>query len=110
MLADGRLPLDNTRAERSLRKVVVGRKNWDVLRQRHACPKRCCHLQPRRFVSLARHRPAALTSMKSCACSRTGPRSAISNSLPSTGRPPAPSSTQSSSKPGLCPFTIPAAV
>lgn len=28
MLADGRLPVDNTRAERSLRKVVVGRKNW----------------------------------------------------------------------------------
>ena len=28
VLADGRLPLDNTRAERSLRKVVVGRKNW----------------------------------------------------------------------------------
>ena len=28
MLADGRLPLDNTRAERSLRKIVVGRKNW----------------------------------------------------------------------------------
>lgn len=25
---DGRLPLDNTRSERSLRKVVVGRKNW----------------------------------------------------------------------------------
>ena len=28
VFADGRLPLDNTRAERSLRKVVVGRKNW----------------------------------------------------------------------------------
>ena len=28
VLVDGRLPLDNTRAERSLRKVVVGRKNW----------------------------------------------------------------------------------
>lgn len=28
VLDDGRLPLDNTRAERSLRKVVVGRKNW----------------------------------------------------------------------------------
>lgn len=28
VLADGRLPLDNTRAERSLRKIVVGRKNW----------------------------------------------------------------------------------
>ena len=28
VLADGRLPLDNTRSERSLRKVVVGRKNW----------------------------------------------------------------------------------
>ena len=28
VLLDGRLPLDNTRAERSLRKVVVGRKNW----------------------------------------------------------------------------------
>ncbi|HWA74836.1 MAG TPA: IS66 family transposase [Polyangiaceae bacterium] len=28
VLADGRLPLDNTRAERNLRKVVVGRKNW----------------------------------------------------------------------------------
>lgn len=25
---DGRLPLDNTRSERSLRKIVVGRKNW----------------------------------------------------------------------------------
>jgi len=25
---DGRLPLDNTRSERALRKVVVGRKNW----------------------------------------------------------------------------------
>jgi transposase len=28
VLEDGRLPLDNTRSERSLRKVVVGRKNW----------------------------------------------------------------------------------
>jgi hypothetical protein len=28
VLADGRLPLDNTRAERSRRKIVVGRKNW----------------------------------------------------------------------------------
>jgi len=28
VLADGRLPLDNTRSERSLRKIVVGRKNW----------------------------------------------------------------------------------
>lgn len=28
VLTDGRLPLDNTRAERSLRKIVVGRKNW----------------------------------------------------------------------------------
>src|SRR5262249_3481556 len=28
VLDDGRLPLDNTRSERSLRKVVVGRKNW----------------------------------------------------------------------------------
>jgi len=28
VLDDGRLPLDNTRAERSLRKIVVGRKNW----------------------------------------------------------------------------------
>jgi hypothetical protein len=28
VLADGRLPLDNTRSERALRKIVVGRKNW----------------------------------------------------------------------------------
>lgn len=28
VLDDGRLPLDNTRSERTLRKVVVGRKNW----------------------------------------------------------------------------------
>jgi len=28
VLDDGNLPLDNTRAERALRKVVVGRKNW----------------------------------------------------------------------------------
>lgn len=28
VLADGKLPLDNTRSERSLRKIVVGRKNW----------------------------------------------------------------------------------
>ncbi len=28
VLEDGNLPLDNTRAERALRKVVVGRKNW----------------------------------------------------------------------------------
>ena len=28
VLDDGRLPLDNTRSERSLRKIVVGRKNW----------------------------------------------------------------------------------
>lgn len=28
VLADGELPLDNTRAERALRKIVVGRKNW----------------------------------------------------------------------------------
>ena len=28
ILDDGDLPLDNTRAERALRKVVVGRKNW----------------------------------------------------------------------------------
>ena len=28
VLNDGRLPLDNTRSERTLRKVVVGRKNW----------------------------------------------------------------------------------
>jgi len=28
VLADGRLHLDNTRADRSLRKVIVGRKNW----------------------------------------------------------------------------------
>ena len=28
VLDDGKLPLDNTRAERSLRKIVVGRKNW----------------------------------------------------------------------------------
>ena len=27
MLDDGKLPLDNTRSERSLRKIVVGRKN-----------------------------------------------------------------------------------
>jgi transposase len=27
-LADGSLPLDNTRAERALRKIVVGRKAW----------------------------------------------------------------------------------
>ena len=28
VLDDGRLPLDNTRSERSLRKIVVGRKAW----------------------------------------------------------------------------------
>jgi transposase len=28
VLDDGRIPLDNTRSERSLRKIVVGRKNW----------------------------------------------------------------------------------
>ena len=28
ILVDGRLPLDNTRSERALRKIVVGRKNW----------------------------------------------------------------------------------
>ena len=28
VLRDGDIPLDNTRAERALRKVVVGRKNW----------------------------------------------------------------------------------
>jgi transposase len=28
VLNDARLPLDNTRSERSLRKIVVGRKNW----------------------------------------------------------------------------------
>lgn len=28
VLLDGRLPLDNTRSERSLRKIVVGRKAW----------------------------------------------------------------------------------
>jgi hypothetical protein len=28
VLLDGRLPLDNTRSERSLRKIVVGRKSW----------------------------------------------------------------------------------
>jgi hypothetical protein len=28
VLEDGKLPLDNTRSERALRKVVVGRKNW----------------------------------------------------------------------------------
>jgi transposase len=28
ILLDGRLPLDNTRSERALRKIVVGRKNW----------------------------------------------------------------------------------
>jgi hypothetical protein len=28
VLADGEIPLDNTRAERALRKIVVGRKNW----------------------------------------------------------------------------------
>ena len=27
-VVDGNLPLDNTRAERALRKIVVGRKNW----------------------------------------------------------------------------------
>jgi len=27
-LLDGRLPLDNTRSERALRKIVIGRKNW----------------------------------------------------------------------------------
>jgi len=28
VLDDGKLPLDNTRSEHSLRKIVVGRKNW----------------------------------------------------------------------------------
>jgi hypothetical protein len=28
VLDDGKLPLDNTRAERALRKIVVGRKSW----------------------------------------------------------------------------------
>lgn len=28
VLDDGAIPLDNTRAERALRKIVVGRKNW----------------------------------------------------------------------------------
>src|SRR5690606_34347830 len=28
VLRDGNIPLDNTRAERALRKIVVGRKNW----------------------------------------------------------------------------------
>ena len=28
VLLDGRLPLDNTRSERALRKIVVGNKNW----------------------------------------------------------------------------------
>src|SRR5688572_15325155 len=28
VLDEGRLPLDNTRSERSLRKIVVGRKAW----------------------------------------------------------------------------------
>ena len=28
VLLDGRLPMDNTRSERALRKIVVGRKNW----------------------------------------------------------------------------------
>jgi transposase len=28
VLTDGDIPLDNTRAERALRKIVVGRKNW----------------------------------------------------------------------------------
>ena len=28
VLDDGKLPLDNTRSEREIRKIVVGRKNW----------------------------------------------------------------------------------
>jgi transposase len=28
VLEDGSLPLDNTRSERALRKIVIGRKNW----------------------------------------------------------------------------------
>ena len=59
VLADGRLPLDNTRAERSLRKIVVGRKNWMFYgSDSHAERRR--HLQPHRLVSPAQHRPAAV--------------------------------------------------
>ena len=60
VLDDGRLPLDNTRSERSLRKVVVGRKNLDVLRQRHPRRERRRALQFDRFLPTPRHRPRAV--------------------------------------------------
>jgi hypothetical protein len=45
VLDGGRLSLDNTRSERSPRKIVVGRKKLDVLRQRHARRERRTHAE-----------------------------------------------------------------
>jgi len=47
---DGDLEIDNNGAERSLRGVAVGRRNWDLLRQRQRRPHDGGVEQPHRHV------------------------------------------------------------
>ena len=58
---DGRIEIDNNAAERALRAVALGRKNYLVRRIR--CRRRTGrrHLQPDRHGQAQRHRPGSIS-------------------------------------------------
>jgi transposase len=96
VLDDPRLPLDNTRSERTLRKSSSAGKigcSTAATRMPRARPPSSASLL---LADFTRSIPSS-TSMRFCACCRTGPKSGISSSRRSTGKRPEPSSTPMSS-------------
>ncbi|HEY0194855.1 MAG TPA: transposase, partial [Kofleriaceae bacterium] len=86
VLLDCNIPLDNTRAERALRTLVVGRKNWLFYgTDTHAEPRSSASSRPAASTTSTRSR----TSTRSCASCRTGRTTATSSSRRRTGSPPA---------------------
>lgn len=57
---DGRIEMDNNAAERSLRSVALGRKNYLFAGSASRRRTRCCHLQLDRFGKTQRSRPRGL--------------------------------------------------
>ncbi|MBE7450065.1 MAG: transposase [Kofleriaceae bacterium] len=82
--------LDNTRAERALRKIVVGRKNWLFYGTDTHAEAAAARLQPPRHLPPPASSTRSATSTRSCASCRPGPASATSSSRPSAGAPLAP--------------------
>ena len=96
VLCDGRLPLDNTRSERALRKSSSAARTGSSTAAT-STPRRPPAISPSSPRAASTTSNPGSTSTSCSACSRTGRRVATSSSLRKTGPPPAPVSTRRNS-------------